>query len=269
MLASSRHGDGGRVSAGTRNSKASKVSPGVVGRNSIELPLREIVPSDQSGHSQLIIMAEPPDPENGLHNLQYEQSVHTALRRRVDDFLGLKFFPTIKDHHDYVKFRRYQYSRFDMYSAIFSMLIYGFIFITRSNLPRVPVFGAYFAVAFALALTTFVILLVIVGSTIISFYSTRSVIISHHFDWLVDLCKELLQSKVRWYAEELLPVLTSVSVGLFLIARVYAGQCLPDISIWMSQSCNPVASCLSIPHDSVILGYATPIFFQLVLKGIR
>ena len=245
-------------------SKGSKVSPT---RNApIDQPFREI--SDHSGNSQLIIMAEPPDLENGP-NLQYEQSVHTALRRRVDDFLGMKFFPTIKDHHDYVKFRRYQYSRFDMYSAIFSMLIYGFIFITRSNLPRVPVFSAYFAVAFALALSTFVILLVIVGSTIISYYSTRSVIISHHFDWLVDLCKELLQSKVRWYAEELLPVLTSVSVGLYLIARVYAGQCLPDISIWMSQSCNPVASCLSIPHDSVILGYATPIFFQLVLKGIR
>ena len=217
------------------------------------------------------IIPEPPDLVNtsGFEQQQYEQSVATALRRKVDDFLGLKFFPTIKDYRDYVKFRRYQYARFDLYSAVITCILYAMVFVTRANLSNVPVYGSCFAAAFAVAVVEAVVFSVIAVSALLLYYGHSNINMTRDHEWLVEKCRDLLQSKLRWWIEEALPLFTSVSIGLYLIARVQAGQCAPSTTIWLSQSCNPVGDCGSIPHDTVILSYATPLIFQLALKGIR
>ena len=83
------------------------------------------------------------------------------------------------------------------------------------------------------------------------------------------LSRRLLNSKFKHYFDEVLPLLVSTTTGLFLYARVRVGQCDNLKDIWHTQSCNPVADCLSIPHDQVLLTYMTPLIFQLVMKGVR
>ena len=177
-----------------------------------------------------------------LVGLYYGTSVATALRRKVDDFLGLKFFPTIKDHKDYLKFRRFQYARFDVYSAFITLVLYLMTFVTRANLPGVPTYAPCFAAAFAVALATLLILSSIMFASIVLYLGHASLEVDDHYTWLVVLCNESLKSKVRWLAEELMSLLICLSIGLYLIARVQAGQCGPTITIWQSQSCNPVAN---------------------------
>ena len=221
--------------------------------------------------SECIIMPEPPEGAHvsGIDQQKYEQSVASALRRKVDDLFGLKFFPTIKDYRDYVKFRRYQYARFDLYSAVITCILYVMVFVTRANFADVPTFASCFAAALSMALIAFFILTLILVASAVLFYSHRSISIDRDFTSLVDFCRDLLQSKARWYGEDFLPLLTCMSIGLFLIARTQAGACAPTTTIWRSQSCNPVATSASIPHDFVLLGYASPLVFQLALKGIR
>jgi hypothetical protein len=68
--------------------------------------------------------------------------------------------------------------------------------------------------------------------------------------------------------EDVIGILGVLTIGMFLISRVVAGQCESMTDIWLSQSCNPVASAYSIPHDQVILLYSTPMLAQIIIKGI-
>jgi hypothetical protein len=68
--------------------------------------------------------------------------------------------------------------------------------------------------------------------------------------------------------EDVIGILGVLTIGMFLISRVVAGQCESMTDIWLSQSCNPVASASSIPHDQVILLYSTPMLAQIIIKGI-
>ena len=68
--------------------------------------------------------------------------------------------------------------------------------------------------------------------------------------------------------EDFIAVGGIVVIGMYLIARVHAGQCAESTNIWESQTCNPVADSGSIPHDEVLLLYAIPIACQSILRGI-
>jgi hypothetical protein len=68
--------------------------------------------------------------------------------------------------------------------------------------------------------------------------------------------------------EDLIGILGVLFIGIYLVARVLAGQCADMDDIWLSQKCNPVAASASIPHDQVILLYSAPLLAQIVVKGI-
>ena len=195
-----------------------------------------------SDDSFRVIPTGDPFSQRASEKREYEQSVSAALHRRVDDFLAFKFFPTVKDYADYVKFRRYQYARFDVYSALITTLLYFMAFVTRANLPGVPTYSPCFAAAFALTLVTLVLTSSILTASIIMYVGRPQLDQDHGYAWLVLLCRDLLGSRMRWLAEECLPVLTALSTGLYLLARVLAGPCPPGTSIWLSQACNPVAN---------------------------
>lgn len=69
------------------------------------------------------------------------------------------------------------------------------------------------------------------------------------------------------YGTNIINVTVSLSTGFYLLARVTTGQCIDSNDIWKSQSCNPVASARSIPHDQVMICYLLPIIMQLTVKG--
>jgi len=54
-------------------------------------------------------------------------------------------------------------------------------------------------------------------------------------------------------------VFGQASFATALIARVIAGQCPEDVTLWTSQRCNPEASVHSIPHEMAMFLYVFPI----------
>jgi len=63
--------------------------------------------------------------------------------------------------------------------------------------------------------------------------------------------------------EDIMGILAALDTGLYLIARVTAGQC-PSFGMWFFQQCNPLVLLRSIPHDQVLF-----IAAQIVFRGIK
>ena len=73
---------------------------------------------------------------------------------------------------------------------------------------------------------------------------------------------------VKIHLQDAICIVSVIVNGLTLLARVYAGQCPSDSTLWTSQTCNPFADAGSIPFDQVMLTYLCPIVVQLVVRGI-
>ena len=80
--------------------------------------------------------------------------------------------------------------------------------------------------------------------------------------------KEWLRLCYACKIEDVIGILTEVITGMYLLGRVYEGQCGADVNVWKTQCCNPVADLKSIPTDQVILLYLIPLVLQNVLRGI-
>ena len=77
-----------------------------------------------------------------------------------------------------------------------------------------------------------------------------------------------LSKKLPMYVEDCVLYCATVSVGLFLIARVLAGQCPSDTSLWLSQTCNPFQDAGGIPTEQVYSLYVLPIILLFALKNV-
>ena len=82
------------------------------------------------------------------------------------------------------------------------------------------------------------------------------------------LCDSLIKKGFAGRIEDIITVTGALSIGLYLIARVNAGQCAEGTSIWDSQVCNPTGSLDSVPHDQLVLLYSAPLAAQIVMKGV-
>ena len=80
---------------------------------------------------------------------------------------------------------------------------------------------------------------------------------------------DFLMTKGR-FEEFLIFVVTVVNILIF-ISRVVAGACPAERekSIWLSQSCNPEASCGSFPQDAMLMLFMPPMILHLVWRGVR
>ena len=67
--------------------------------------------------------------------------------------------------------------------------------------------------------------------------------------------KEWLRLCYACKIEDVIGILAEVTAGMYLLGRVYAGQCRTDVNVWETQCCNPVADLKAIPTDQVILQY--------------
>ena len=80
-----------------------------------------------------------------------------------------------------------------------------------------------------------------------------------------------LKKKFEWcpyQIEEILLVSSMITVSLFLISRVLVGQCPPDTTLFLQQTCNQFASSGGIPSEMVYTIYWGPLMAQLCVKNI-
>jgi hypothetical protein len=83
--------------------------------------------------------------------------------------------------------------------------------------------------------------------------------------YLAEILKETF---VGINIEFLLVIIGTLMNGFVLYARVSNGQCDASISLFDTQSCNPVADNGSIPPDQVLLLLITPLIVQLLARGV-
>lgn len=175
---------------------------------------------------------------------------------------NVQFFPTFDDDKELLYYKRTKLANRDVYSVIPAAIMYAVTFVTRSNLQFVQSFGAIFTGALAATIITIVLYAVIIIPLIIRHFSrSKNLSIVHMYS------KKIMNSRLRQFMEKIVPITLSISTGLYLYARVRAGPCENISDMWTTQSCNPFASSLSIPHDQTILCYLTPLLSQLLIKG--
>jgi hypothetical protein len=155
-----------------------------------------------------------------------------------------------------MNYKRTQLSYIDISSGIPVIALSLVSFLTRTNLENV-FSSMYFSIAMA-----FTILTVIISTTNL----IMLMIVLYSKSATAKICAKFIDSKVSTYSVEFANTVSSIATGLFLYARVVAGDCESRTNIWESQMCNPVASANSIPHDQVMLCYLLPILLQLTFK---
>ena len=213
---------------------------------------------------------------NGI-DLEQQDIPHTLppnLFPEVDDstVIGMNNLSKIHDQHlaalkNTALFKQYQLSqkRFFCLIKIWPLSMFYFAAVaTRFNLENIGTNGLLFDIAFAGYMTTNVVFSVFIVAHLIVDNTQKC---DHDRFWYRISERCLL----RWFGGrivDILAILGIVTVGFYLLARVNVGECSSPTSIWLSQTCNPVASSRSIPHDEVLLLYSSPISVQIAFRGI-
>ena len=202
------------------------------------------------------------DSKNDDELRSFEDVDAIIVAHSYSDDDNVKFFPLFHDDRELLYYKRTKLANRDVYSVIPAAIMYTVTFVTRSNLPFVHNFGPIFSGALAATIITIILYAVILIPLIIRHFSrSKNLSIAHMYS------KKIMNSRLRQLMEKIVPITLSMSTGLYLYARVRAGQCEDISDIWITQTCNPFAASLSIPHDQTILCYLTPLLSQLLIKG--
>ena len=164
----------------------------------------------------------------------------------------------------YGHYRSSQRNYFDAASLIPILLISVIAGITRSNMEYIgrgsPIFTAAFAFV-TLAISLFLPYMALRAKV---HYTSTSKRTQSSYKFSKALLRLLYAVKI----EDILMIIVQISSGLYLLGRVYAGQCNIGSNVWYTQKCNPVADSHSIPSDQVIVLYLIPLVGQCLLGGI-
>ena len=176
-----------------------------------------------------------------------------------------EYFPIFTNQLLFNEYSKGKKSQFDIMSVPAVVAIFYMAAVTRLSYYYLMISsGHLFFVALAFMITANIIFSIFVISHMLIYFTkdvnrTRS---SY-------LCARAIISRSFFgRIEDVIAVTLALATGMYLMARVYTGQCQDMDNIWKSQTCNPVADAHSIPHDQVILMYTIPIVTQIVLRGV-
>lgn len=178
-------------------------------------------------------------------------------------FMFHDHFPWLTDESA-IKYKAHQIAYFDIF-AVSPMAGITFIIIaTRANIQHTGSNNYLFSLGFASTILCIGVFLICASAHICKLYWSQS---GEEWKkpWVIRSERFLLTSFVG-RIEDFIGLLATLASGLFLIARVKAGQC-PSENIWDTQNCNPLASLHSIPIDQVIYLYTVPLQCLIVLRG--
>lgn len=158
-----------------------------------------------------------------------------------------------------MEYQKFQSVYFDLHIMLGMFLLCACFYLGRCNVTHPFDDGFYFTLSFACTMCAF------------SLY--------HIFLFRYALKYFGVDEKTRWYKplnfflddtllKEFIAVIGVMGVGVGLYARVSKGQCVPNVSLWEAQRCNPVANSLSLPLEHVIFLLILPIHCQSVINGL-
>ena len=190
-----------------------------------------------------------------------EEEPDIEFRKRY----GSRGFPVFADPLLFKEYMTSQKRQVDITSVIPLILIFYVASLTRFdwfgfNIEK----NAIFIAAFVISMTTNFFFVLFIVAQAIMIYARKQ----NRYHIIYRIAESFVEHSFFGKIEDLLCIIGTLNFGLYLLARVYAGQCTGSTDIWKSQSCNPVAGCNSIPHDQVILVYAVPIASQIIMRGV-
>ena len=192
-----------------------------------------------------------------------DDSDYIIIEHPLKDDERIPVFPTFESDKELLIFKRTKLVHCDVYAICPVLVLYVAGYMTRGNLPNVLTFGPWFTAVMVLGAITFFIYFLIFSTMVV-----RQIFRGNAQSVYFLLSKRILNTRLKHYFDESLPILVSMTTGLLLYARKDAGRC-PTSDIWKSQMCNHVADCQSVPQDQVIVCLISPIVFQLLMKGVR
>ena len=173
-------------------------------------------------------------------------------------------FPTFEDDKELLIFKRIKLVHCDVYAIFPVLLLYISAYATRGDLPDIQSFGAYFIIVMAVCVPGFFMYFLIFSTMVV-----RQIFRGNSQSVYFLLSKRILNTRMKRFIDEILPIVASVSTGMLLYGRARAGQCKDGTDAWGSQACNPFADCKGLPVDQVIITLVSPLIFQLVMKGVQ
>ena len=207
----------------------------------------------------------------GARNLDDAISVHmeegdvqVSAKQAIQAVRGRSTFTFLRDSDLQRQYRSSQRENFDFFTVIpLFVILYGAV-VTRLNIENIGTENAWLQASFATASALSLLFIPYILMRMVVFYTPvhKQRMLSFR------LSKVWLQLCYRGKIEDVIGFCVQISAGLCLLGRVYAGQCDSSISVWSTQSCNPVADLNSIPGDQVIFLYVLPLGAQCVLRGI-
>ena len=163
-------------------------------------------------------------------------------------------------------FREYKQSQmrsFNFSSVLPLILVYYIAAATRFSLQSHGGNGPLFLAAFIAYLFAISIFTVLLASHLVCSIQKHN---QHCLSY--KMCDTIIKKGFGGRIEDIVTITSTLMVGLYLLARVGAGQCAAGTNIWDSQACNPTGSLDSIPNDELVFLYAVPIAAQSVMRGI-
>ena len=164
-------------------------------------------------------------------------------------------------------FRQYHLSQkkfFNFTTILVLGVLYAMSSATRLCLQNIGKNGPIFAAGFASFIVTYLVYFIYCSAHIIMCFISNH----DHSRFSYRMSERCLLVWFGGRIVDVLSILGTLTIGLYLIARVDAGQCESITNIWHSQTCNPVAGLRSIPLDTVLLLYSFPISAQIAFRGI-
>jgi signal transduction histidine kinase/CheY-like chemotaxis protein len=207
------------------------------------------------------------DLENSRHSADFvpASSRSALVSTTVDeDAAYRKRAPFIHDAELSRHYKAIQKRHLDVVSVLPLAFLYYCNAICRFNLRGLAQATPLYVTAFVLLLIFTIIFSLFLCSHVFV-YNTKS---KHRKSYFYRLCERCL---INWFGgriEDTLGILCVLVVGTNLVARMHQGQCDESISIWDSQSCNPLADAGSVPTDQILVLYAIPIGCQIVMRGL-
>ena len=217
-------------------------------------------------------MAGPSEASKDLESYSMSTTDHIPPRldcpdsKAVIDESGAYIgnFPFLLDSETSRHYKSMQKKHLHVISVAPLALLFDINIICRFNLYNLSKGSALYVSAFVVLLTMKILFIMFFCSHAILYRAKKD----QERGILYNLSERCL---LLWFGgriEDVLGLLCTVAVGMNLIARVHEGQCAENISVWSSQSCNPLAYAHSIPHDQIFVMYGLPIGCQIVMRGL-
>ena len=172
------------------------------------------------------------------------------------------FFLSLIDKEIFQEYRNFQKSNIHWPSLLSGFGIYLFITLMKGSISYLFQLGLYFNLAHAVLLFLGCLYGIFFIAQFCLVYRTPTCI-------LHQMSRHIIFTWIYGHFEDALISLTSLLTGLYLLARVMAGQC-PANATWFSSkdSCNPNAKVGGLPYDQLLLVQITPLVIQMYFQGV-